>query len=391
MTDKNNGILHQNSSDSVERNGFWCLGIRPSEIDKTLSANPWCENIIAYFKRSIQNQNQYIERGNPVFAADLFYQVLGMLLSVPHSDIEETTVFNITEYVLNLQDRNGSFGFYPTNPQTEIAKILKNRTLPTDVYATFYALGILNMLNVELAENQLDKIINWLSEFQAPSGWYYNLDWANTEEHCKLQNEVTLQTLCAASLYNFLDVEKDWIPILSAIEEGLAELLYMGPVQQCLQTWDILTCGKPLTGQMMSTVEDFISDHYDVENGGFYEYLRERAKQLAGSGGTYTARYKYDQCTPHVCSSYNALQMLSLLLPYSTTLCDFWQANRMNISDFFANQAPASDDGFGIAVRIAQYTEPFGPASTPLETLMILASSAMIEHLDEIWDQSQKC
>ena len=145
------------------------------------------------------------------------------------------------------------------------------------------------------------------------------------------------------------------------------------------------------TEQMINTIEKFISDHYDAETGGFYEYLRERAKQLDGSGGKYMARYQYDQCTTHVCSSYNALQILSLLLPYSPTLCDFWQANRSNISEFFANQLPASDDGFGIAVRIAQYSQPFGPASTPLETLMILASSTMIEHLDEIWDQSQGC
>lgn len=391
MTDKNHIILHQKPGDSIERNGFWCLGVHPSEITKTLSANPWRDNIIAYFERSSQNQKQCIEKGDPVFAADLFYQVLGTLLVVPHSDIEETTVFNITEYVLNLQERNGSFGFYPTNPQTEIAQILKTRTLPTDIYATFYALGVLNMLGVVLVESQVEKIIDWLSGFQAPSGWYYNLDWGDTEEHRKLQNEVTLQTLCAASLYNFLNVERDWAPILSAIEKSLTELLYMGPMQQCLQTWDILTRGNPPTEQMINAVEEFISGHYDTETGGFYEYLRERAKQLAGSGGTYTARYEYDQCTTHVCSSYNALQILSLLLPYSPTLRDFWQTNRSNISEFFANQAPASDDGFGIAVRIAEYDQPFGPASTPLETLMILASSTMIGHLDEVWSKSQGC
>ena len=391
MTDKNHIILHQESGDSIKRNGFWCLGVHRSEITKTLSANPWRDNIIAYFERSSQNQKQCIKRGDPVFAADLFHQVLGMLLVVPHSDIEETTVFNITKYILNLQERNGSFGFYSTNPQTKIARILKTRTLPTDIYSTFYALGVLNMLGVVLVESQLEKIINWLSGFQAPSGWYYNLDWGDTEEHRKLQNEVTLQTLCTASLYNLLNVERDWAPVLSAIEEGLAKLLYMGPIQQCLQTWDILTQGKPPTEQMINTVEEFISDHYDAETGGFYEYLRERAKQLVGSGGIYTARYQYDQCTTHVCSSYNALQILSLLLPYSPTLRDFWQANRSNISEFFTNQLPASDDGFGVAVRIAQYPEPFGPASTPLETLMILASSTMIEHLDETWNQSQGC
>ncbi len=390
MTD-NNGILHQKSKDSVERNVFWCLGIHPLKIDKTLSENPWSENIIAYFKRSCQNQNQNIENGDPVFAADLFHQVLGMLLLVPRSEIDETTVHNITKYVLNLQERNGSFGFYPTSPQTEIAKILRNRTLPTDIYATFYALGVLNMLGVELIDDQLEKIIGWLSGFQAPSGWYYNLEWGNTEEHHKLQNEVTLQTLCSVSLYKFLSVGRDWTPILSAIQNGLETLLYMGPMQQCLQTWEILTCGTPSTEQMINTVEKFVVEHYDTETGGFYEYLLEQAKQLTGSGGTYTARYKYDQCIPHVCSSYNALQILRLLLPYSPTLCDFWQANRANISDFFENQAPTTDDGFGIPVQIAQYSRPFGPVSTPLETLMMLASSTMIEHLDEIWKQSQKC
>ena len=310
---------------------------------------------------------------------------------VPCSDIEETTVLDIIDYVLNLQEHNGSFGFYPTNPQTEIAKILKNRTLPTDIYATFYALGILNMLGVMLVENQLEKIIDWLSDFQAPSGWYYNLDWADTKEHLKLQNEVTLQTLCAASLYNFLNVKRDWTPILSAIEEGLADLLYMGPTRQCLQTWEILTDGEPPTKQMVNTVENFVEAHHDPETGGFYEYLLEDAKQLTGSGGTYTARYQYDQCTTHVCSSYNALQILSLLLPYSSPLCDFWQTNRSNISEFFASQSPAPDDGFGIAVRIAEYDQPFGPASTPLETLMILASSTMIGHLDEVWNKSLRC
>ena len=379
------------SGDSVQKNGFWCLGIQPLEIAKTLSAHPWRDNIVTYFKRSSQNQKQCIERGDPVFAADLFHQVLGTLLVVPHSDIEKTTVFNITKYVLNIQENDGSFAFYPTNPQTEIAKILKNQALPTDIYSTFYALGILNMLSVVLTDDQLEKIIDWLSEFQAPSGWYYNLDWANTKEHLKLQNEMTMQTLCAASLYNLLNVKRDWTPILSAIEEGLAELLYMGPTRQCLQTWEILTDGEPPTKKMVNTIENFVEAHYDPETGGFYEYLLKEAKQLTGSGGTYTAKYQYDQCTTHVCSSYNALQILSLLLPYSPTLCDFWQANRLNISEFFANQSPASDDGFGIAVRIAQYTQPFGPASTPLETLMILASSTMIEHLDEIWNQSQRC
>lgn len=390
MTGRDHRVLHQNPTGAVEKNGRWCLGIQPAEITKTFSENPWRDNIVAYFKGSSQNQEQCIERGYPVFAADLFHQVLGTLLVVPHSDIEETTIFNITKYILNLQENDGSFAFYPTNPQSEIAKILKRRTLPTDIYATFYALGILNMLGVVLAENQLEKIIDWLSEFQAPSGWYYNLDWANTKEHLKLQNEVTLQTLCAVSLYNLLNVERDWTPILSAIEEGFAELLYMGPMQQCLQTWEILTQGEPPTKRMVNTVENFVQAHYDTETGGFYEYLIERAKQSAGAGGTYTHRYQYDQSITHVCSSYNALQILSLLLPCSPTLCDFWQANRLNISEFFANQSPASDDGFGIAVRVAQYDKPFGPASTPLETLMMLASSTMIEHLDEIWNQSQR-
>ena len=390
MTSREYRILQQHPTGPVEKNGLWCLGIQPSEITKTLSATPWRDNIIAYFKRNSQNQNQCIENGEPVFAADLFHQVLGTLLVVPHSDFEETTIFNITKYVLNLQERDGSFAFYPTNPQSEIAKILKGQTLPTDIYATFYALGILNMLGVVLAENQLEKIVDWLSEFQVPSGWYYNLHWANTKEHLKLQNEVTLQTLCAVSLYNLLNVERDWTPILSAIEEGLAELLYMGPMQQCLQTWEILTQGEPPTKKMVKTVENFVQAHYDAETGGFYEYLIERAKQSAGAGGKYTHRYQDDQSTTHVCSSYNALQILSLLLPSSPTLCDFWQANRLNISEFFANQSPASDDGFGIAVRIAQYDQPFGPASTPLETLMILASSTMIEHLDEISNQSQR-
>ena len=77
--------------------------------------------------------------------------MLGTLLVVPHSDIEETTVFNITKYILNLQESNGSFAFYPTNPQTEIAQILKGQTLPTDIYSTFYALGILDMLEVVLS------------------------------------------------------------------------------------------------------------------------------------------------------------------------------------------------------------------------------------------------
>lgn len=389
MTGREHKILQQHPTGPVEKNGLWCLGIQPSEITKALSAHPWRDNIIAYFKRSSQNQNQCIENGEPVFAADLFHQVLGTLLVVSHSDIEETTIFNITKYVLNLQEREGSFAFYPTNPQSEIAKILKHQTLPTDIYATFYALGILNMLGVVLAENQLEKVIAWLSEFQAPSGWYYNLGWANTKEELKLQNEVTLQTLCAVSLYNLLNVERDWTPILSAIEEGLAELLYMGPMQQCLQTWAILTQGGTPTQQMVNTVENFVQAHYDPETGGFYEYLREQAKQSTGAGGRYAHRYADDQSTTHVCSSYNALQILSLLLPGSPTLCDFWQANRLNISEFFANQSPASDDGFGIAVRIAQYDQPFGPASTPLETLMILASSAMIEHLDEILNQSQ--
>ena len=384
-------MSQQESRKFIEKNGFWRLGVEPSKIIYTLSGNPWHDNIIEYFKRGIQTQAQLIERGKPVFAADLFHYVLGTLLVVPQSDIEETTVFNITKYIVNLQESNGSFAFYPTNPQTEIAQILKGQTLPTDIYSTFYALGILDMLGVMLVENQLEKIIDWLSEFQATSGWYYNLSWGNTLEHFKLQNEITVQTLCAVSLYNFLNVKRDWNPILSAIEESLAGLLYMGPMQQCLQTWAILTSGQSPTKQMINTVEEFITTHYEAESGGFYEYLLERAKQLTGPGGKYMARYKRDQFVPHVCSSYNALQILNLLLPYSSALCDFWQTNRSNISKFFANQTPSSDDGFGVAVRIAQYREPFGPKSTPLETLMILASSAMVKHLNEIWDQLQKC
>ena len=380
-------MLQLESPASIERNGFWCLGIWPSEVTRTISDNPWRDNIVAYFKENSQNQKLSIEGGDPVFTADLFHQVLGTLLVVPYSDIQETTVFSITQYILNLQEHNGCFSFYPTDPQVEIARILKNQTLPTDIYATFYALGILNMLGVFLVEEQLNKIIEWLSGFQAPSGWYYNLDWGNTEERHKLQNEVTLQTLCAISLYNFLKVERDWTPILSAVEDSVTELLYMGPMQQCLQTWNILTDGRPPTKQMVDTVENFVEAHYDAETGGFYEYLLKRAKQLHGSGGVYTARYQYDRYSTHVCSSYNALRILSLLLPYSPILCDFWEKNRSDISKFFANQSPASDNGFGIPVHIAEYTQPFGPASTPLETLMILAASAMIQHLDERWNQ----
>ena len=383
-------MLQHRSRDFIQKSGFWRLGVEPSKITATLSDNPWHDNIIAYFKRGLHNQSQLIERGNPVFAVDLFHYVLGTLLVVPQSDIEKTTISNITKYILNLQESNGSFAFYPIDPQAEIAQILKRQTLPADIYSTFYALGILDMLGVVLVENQLEKIIDWLSEFQATSGWYYNLSWGNTQEHFKLQNEVTLQTLCAVSLYDFLNIKRDWSPILSAIEKGFSELMYMGPMQQCLQTWSILTSGQSPTKEMVNTVEEFITTHYEAESGGFYEYLLERAKQLTGSGGKYMARYKRDQFVPHVCSSYNTLQILSLLLPYSSALCDFWQTNRSNISKFFANQTPSSDDGFGVAVQIAQYREPFGPKSTPLETLMILSSSAMVERLDEICNRLQK-
>ncbi len=339
----------------------------PSFARRQSEAAPY---LTALLNRTLED----IARGDS-FVAGLFHVLLGYAVTAgtPPQDARG----RLCDYVLSL--RLDGAGFFPVPTAAPSAsQFARERPLQPEIYATDYSLGTLTLLECSLSE--VAEIGGWLGNQVAPSGWIYQRNMGNTVEARKLQNELTRQTLAALRVLELMGgLDRNALASTrDTLDAALPNLLYMGPVCQVVE--GLTRLGEPSSTSKQIALA-FLARHFDVETGGFLEYLLTEAKvdEVAG----HTQRYQHDQLGPSISASYHALCLLRLLAGEPTSR-NWWSSNREQVRAFFEGLTPNDDGGFGSPVLVARYPAPFGPVSTPLETVMMVCAPGLLDSLDSL-------
>jgi hypothetical protein len=329
-----------------------------------------------YFRHQLDAALIGISQDN-MFVSHIFQVVLGYVLTVdelPSQDIRQRLV----DYVLSLRQSGG--GFLPERIVAQSEQLFSESPEKTDIYATSYALSVLELLEGPISSSVLAEIEGWLKSQRAVSGWFYQLALGDTVEERKFQIELTLQTLSALRIFHSYQV-LDFRALETtkeAIIQAFPSLKYMGALCQSLCSLSLLRSIET-SPEVVRTALDFVIRHYDPQSGGFFEYLFEEAKidEVAGQ----KQRFQHDYLMPTITASYHALQIM-LLLEGNMLVRDWWILHRDQVKSYFTSVSLSSEGGFGSHLQIAKFPTPFGPVTTPLETLMVDCAPALFLALD---------
>ncbi len=334
------------------------------------------EQAAPYFHQQLQSTLADIARGDS-FIAHLFQVTLGYTLTAGDPPPRDASR-QLAEYVLDLRQDGG--GFLPILPPPSSTPLFGAGPEKTDIYATAYALATLELLDERVPPAMTEGVLLWLNNQRAASGWFFQRALGDTMEERKFQNELTLQTLAALLVlesHGGLD-PRALTTTRETLADALATLKYMGPLYQALEGLSMLG-GSGIPPEAAYTAVDFVSRHHDEASGGFYEYLFAEAKidEIAGQ----TQRFQHDYLQPTISASYRALEVLRLLGD-SEDARGWWESHRDSVRRYFTHLSPSSEGGFGSRLQIARFPAPFGPLTTPLETLMVACAPGLLLALD---------
>lgn len=325
-----------------------------------------------YFRKALSSQIEAIHQ-NQAYVADIFHVLVGLgILAEP---VPDGRANEIRKYLLNLR---ADSGFLPVSRLSPRAKILTDRELPPDIYSSLYAIMALEMLGTRVQEGVANALAEWVTQQKDTTGWFFNLGWADTTVERKLQNELSRQTLSAILLLQKLG-KSESVPggtaqTVEVLRGFVKHVKYMGPLEQSIRS---LTLLDQIDEPSLNSAAAFVQRHFDDASGGFFEYLFQEAKvdEVAGQ----VQRYQYDHLEPSILATYRALQIVALSGDRGE-LATFWAAHSEAVTDFFQQRLP-TEDGVGTIVRIAKFDQPYGPVTTPLETLAAMAAPALISRL----------
>ena len=330
----------------------------------------------SYFRQELDTALMDILKGN-IFVSHIFQVILGYVLTVEELPLEDVRQ-QLVEYVSGLRQSGG--GFLPIRDVDQSEQLFSERPEKTDIYATSYALSILELLERPAPSLVTAEIESWLKSQRAASGWFYQLTLGNTMEERKFQIELTLQTLSALLVFHFYQVLdfRALEPTREVIIQAFPSIKYMGALYQSLYSLSLLQ-GIESSSEATRIALDFVIRHYDEQSGGFFEYLFEETKidEIAGQ----KQRFQHDYLMPTITASYRALQVMLLLKDNAPTR-NWWTIHRDKVKSYFTSIPLSSEDGFGSHLQIAKFLTPFGPVTTPLETLMVDCAPALFLALD---------
>jgi len=364
------------NNDVLDKILQYYLGVSLVDITNSKECTTRRKQTMAYFRQQLDTALIVIPQAN-MFVSHIFQVILGYVLTadkLPSDDVRQRLV----DYVLSL--RQSGAGFLPIRIVAQSEQLFSEKPEKTDIYATSYALSILELLARPISSSVITEIGGWLKSQRAASGWFYQLTLGNTMEERKFQIELTLQTLSALLVlhsYKVLDL-RTLETTREAILHVFPSLKYMGALYQSLYSLSLLR-GVGSSQEVARIALDFVIRHYDQQSGGFFEYLFEETKidEIAGQ----TQRFQHDYLMPTITASYHALQVM-LLLEGNMSTRDWWIGHRDKVKSYFTSIPLSSEDGFGSHLQIAKFPAPFGPVTTPLETLMVDCAPALLLALD---------
>lgn len=364
---------NRTSLDKVLRRYF---GASLAEITNAPECSGRRGQIEPFFRQQLASTLDDVARDDS-FIAHLFHVVLGYNLTVGEP-LAHNERRQLVDYVLGLWQNGGGFLSVHRAPSTP--RLFSGTPERTDIYATAYALAAMELLGEPVSPAIVGDVLRWLFSQRAPSGWFYQRTLGDTMEERKFQNELTLQTLSALLVLNsYGELDPQALGTTREIlDRALPSLRYMGVLYQALHSLSLLG-DSAIPPEGAQTAFDFVNRHYDAASGGFFEYLFAETKidEIAGQ----TQRFQHDYLQPTITAGYRALQVLRLL-GESTQTRDWWAGQRDRVWRYFIDLPPSIEGGFGSRLQIARFPTPFGPLTTPLETLMVACAPGLLLALD---------
>src|SRR6266700_5700683 len=186
------------NNDVLDKILQYYLGVSLVDITNSKECTTRRKQTMAYFRQQLDTALIVIPQGN-MFVSHIFQVILGYVLTadkLPSDDVRQRLV----DYVLSL--RQSGAGFLPIRIVAQSEQLFSEKPEKTDIYATSYALSILEILARSISSSVITDIGGWLKSQRAASGWFYQLTLGNTMEGRKFQIELTLQTLSALLILN---------------------------------------------------------------------------------------------------------------------------------------------------------------------------------------------
>jgi prenyltransferase beta subunit len=329
------------------------------------------ESATRYFQKRMQEVFEDIHRAKPVFVSRLFHVLVGYLLTGGGLPAPEREA--LINYLRSLQSPAGGFFVTRLDYVGQFPNLGRAKQSPMvpEIYPTYYAYQALKVLEAPLASEELDKLLAWILLHQHTSGLVYSTEYSDTQEARRFPSEK------AGSLYFAIELTEDIVSQLPSsttevdfsvgVEWVLANLSgfktiaakYFGiKVLERLAPERICTVGiQELLG--------FLADRESPDADGYFNYRLEDKMDESMTTASVT---EFDRISPHVFSTCYAFTILR----YLKNLCNADIPFDKDVLVSLVQKATNPDNGFGIGVHVKQFTPPYGPVTTDLETLLVI-------------------
>lgn len=323
---------------------------------------------------------------NNNFVADIFHCVAGLILIGEGISSKEMEAVN--QFVLECWTGRG---FTPVARSSPLSNLMRTKELPEDLYSTYYCLALLIMTtDDEFLNEYLEPITQHLPSYFQPSGWVYNSDWAETKLERRFDIELCLQALMGVRLAILLGIRPVDFPFHDERVQRLLDYIsnprYLTAIYYVILCLILMDELQNTDSDVYGVIKEFIQSHFVAEEQGFREYDLETVKQFqyrgtTGEGGPIIGRHRFGM--DHIEASINATTYALWLVMsvFKKGLFGFLQSKKELIAQFLENQKPSKNGGYGTPVMIAKYTVPFGPISTPCETVNLLIANSLVQDL----------
>lgn len=324
-----------------------------------------------YFTTRMDTFVDLIKNGEPVFAVNLFYGTIGYLLICKHLDNSKIEL--ITNYLENLKGPKG--GFLPINVKyikkfPKLSKAKNNPMVP-EIYSAYYTFLLLQLLGRKFDAQEIEDMLSWVLAHRKTSGLIYNAEYSDTREDRRMEAEITAQLYFAteiiSSTIKYLpdyDLNTVLINAQEWVSKNYLSLKTIAGRYFAMKTLYRISPDELFNLGPRETI-GFIDDRKSPDDDGYYDY---RLQDKFDESMTSKSRTELDKISSHIFSTYYAFTIFS----FFKNLCGSEvKLDHISVRNL-AKKAANLDNGFGMKVFVKDFKEPYGPASTELETLLII-------------------
>lgn len=335
-----------------------------------------------YFTTRMNSFVDLIRKREPIFAVNLFYGTIGYLLV--GQTIDSSKVKPIVSYLENLKGPEG--GFLPIGAEyikrfPKLSKARHNPMVP-EIYSAYYTFFLLQLLGRKFDLQELEDMLSWVLAHRKPSGLIYNAEYSDTREDRRMEAEITAQLYFATELISSTirylpDYDLDTVLTNAQewVEKNYVSLKTIAGRYFAMKTLYRISSDELCNLGPRETL-GFIDDRKSPDHDGYYDY---RLQDKFDESMTSRSRTELDKVSSHIFSTYYAFTIFS----FFKNLCGSEVKLDHGSVRHLAKKAANPDNGFGMKVFVKDFQEPYGPASTELETLLII----LIPLIEKILDQ----